>query len=144
MMLYILHCFRQLEDFKIAYIQKLVLDRLSGNYITQRQVLTRQAAVHTEMYQGTRVIFTLKGISANGVGDPVFVFAQNAFNISPVLINNNIVLRYRRNVPMYHVLTFPDWSEANRFRNALIAFTVEDLPVPIPIAIQEVLESITL
>lgn len=130
----------QRENFTIGRIQTFLLDPNNSDTILSDIELARRAVLYTEFCGSTRIILTFKKESINGdVGATVLVFVASRFNISDVLENNNVVLRFREPSPVYHVLTFCNKSAADHFHSSFRGYFDQNTSVSIPPGLQQFL-----
>lgn len=130
----------QRENVTISRIQEFLIHPNTSDRITDDSELSQQAVLYTESFKdNTQTIFTFRKRSNGRVGDTVLVFVANIFNISDVVINDNVVLNSSSVVSVYFVLTFPNDFEANYFRDSLGGYFKPNTLKSIPPALYQVL-----
>lgn len=131
----------QRQWFTIGRIQKLIVDQHTGGLKMDPQVLTQQAGLYTESYDDRHnLIITFKEEGANGhVGDAALIILAMSCNISDVLENNNVILRFDGNSALYVILTFRDETEATLFCKSFRSYFNPNIAIPISPMVQQVL-----
>ena len=120
----------------------MLVDR-TGSQIVYGLELTQHAGLYIEFYNDMQMILTFKEESLNGdVGDPVLVFLANKCNISGVLANKYVVVRFNGNFALHIILTFHDESQAANFCKILRAHVDEKMAPPIPSVILDALKHV--
>lgn len=125
----------QRADVTIDRIQRLLFDS-TGSEMIYNSVLAQHAGLYTELYTDSRIIFTVKEKST---GNAVLIFIANNFDIIDTLADNIVMLHYTGNSVLCVILTFPDESEATKFRTYFREYFTPNVAPPIPQYVHKIL-----
>lgn len=96
-------------------------------------MVAQQAALFSEIYRNTHRIFIFKEVHENGdVGDPVLIYLASKMNISDIIANKKVAIRFTGYTALTAVLTFRDELEASNFCNVVRPHTNPLIAVPVP------------